>query len=95
MSMMRMVIRAMAATRVMVTTITAFVSAAAGTGAGSSMTSNRPAASSLKHRRRGMWAAGSAHSAGLIGPQYLPELARARSLRLRMGHLAVTTYRRR
>jgi hypothetical protein len=94
MSMMSMVTRAMAATRVMVTTVTALVSAAARTGAGSRTVPSRRAAALLKHRRRGVRAHGNSHPVGLIRPQYLPALAQARSLRLRMAHLSVTTPRR-
>ena len=93
MSMMRMVIRAMAATKVMVTAITALVGARTRAGVNRWTTSSALAAASFRHRRRR--AVGSAHSIGLIGPQYLPALVQARSLRLRMGHVAVTTYRRR
>ena len=95
MSMMSMVIRAMTATRVMVTTITALVSATAGTGASSRTTLSRRGAASLQRRRRGTPTPGSVHSMGLIRPQYLPALARARSLQLRMAHVSVTTPRRR
>ena len=95
MRMMRMVIRAMTVTRVMATMITALVSAAAGTGEDSPTFPRRLTAASLKHRRRGMAIPAGSHSIGLIGPQYLPALARARSLRLRVGHLSVITPRRR
>ena len=84
MSMMRIAIRAVTVTKVIVTTITALVSTVARKGTQSPTIPTLPAAASPELRRRGMRIPARPRPMGLIRPQYLPELTRARSLRLRV-----------
>ena len=95
MNMMTLAIRATTAITVIVTTITAAVSAAARPGRDRLTTRAIPAAVSPKSRRRAVRTSGVSRSIGMIRPQYLPALAQARSLRLRMAHVAIATPRRR
>jgi len=95
MNMMTAASRAITAITVIVTSITAAVSAAARTGLDSPTTRAIPVVASPKIRRQAVRTSGILHPIGLIRPQYLPALARARSLRLRMSHLAIATPRRR
>ena len=95
MSMMTVATRAITAITVIVTTITAAVGAGARTGLDGPTIPATPAAASPKSRRRAVRTSGISRPLGMIRPQYLPALARARSLRLRMAHLAIATPRRR
>ena len=93
MNMMTVATRAITAITVIVTTITSAVGAAGRTGLDRPITSAIPAAASPKTRRRVVRTSGISRSIGMIRPQYLPALARARSLRL--AHLAIAIPRRR
>lgn len=100
MSMMTMVMRAMTAIGLIVARFTALVGGlAAGKGLAACRATVRTGAerssspslvvASAGYRRRGLRTVATSHSMGLIRPQYLPALARARSLRLRVAHLPV------
>ena len=95
MNMMTVASRAITAITVIVTTITAAVSAAARTGLDRPTARAIRVAASPKLRRQALRTSGVLHPIGLIRPQYLPALARARSLRLRMSYVAIATPRRR
>jgi hypothetical protein len=95
MNMMTVAIRAIAAITVVVTTMMTAAGATGRTGLDRATTRTISAAASLKARRRAVRASGVSRSIGMIRPQYLPALARARSLRLRMAHVAIATPRRR
>ena len=95
MSMMTVATRAITAITVIVTTTMAAVGVAARTGFDRPTIPAIPAAASPKSRRRAVRISGVSRPIGTIRPQYLPALARARSLRLQMAHLAIATPRRR
>jgi len=95
MRVVRMAIRAVVAMKVMVTRITGLgripvLASAAQIGAESPITPPRLAGASPEPRRA-MRTSGRPQPIALIRPQYLPELARARSLRLRVGHRPMAT----
>lgn len=95
MSMMTLATRAITAITVIVTATIAAVGTAARTGLDRPTIPAIPAAASPKSRRRVVRTSGVSRPIGMIRPQYLPALARARSLRLRMAHLVIATPRRR
>lgn len=91
MSMMRMAIHAATAAKVIFTTITALISAAAPTGVESPVIPTLRAATPAELQWKGNRIAGKAYPIGRISPQYLPPLAQARSLRLRPIHRPMAT----
>jgi hypothetical protein len=92
MSIMTVAARAITAITVIVTTTMEAVGVAARTGLDRPTI---PVAASPKSRRRAVRISGVSRPIAMIRPQYLPALARARSLRLQMAHLAIATPRRR
>ena len=91
MSLMRTAIHAVTTAKVIFTTITALVTAAAPTGAESSVIPTLRAATPAELQWKGNRIAGKAYPIGQIPPQCQPPLAQARSLRLRAVHRPMAT----
>ena len=91
MSMMKMAIHAATTAKVVFTTITALISAAAPAGVESPVIPTLRAATPAELQWKGNRIAGKAYPVGQISPQYLPPLAQARSLRLRAVHRPMAT----
>ena len=78
-----------------ITTIAAAISATVRTDLDRPIPSATPTVVSTRMRRQATRGSGTSRPVRLIGPQYLPALARARIFRLQTSHLTVTTPRRR
>lgn len=78
---------------VVLTTITVALGTQPGTDLDIPATWSTPAVSPAKNRRRARRRSGIRRSVGLIRPQYLPALARARILRTQISYLGIATRR--